>query len=199
MTDDRRVIEDYLVELDALAAARLTTGRRHELIADIRGHIESAVAAGEPATDVLRRLGVPAEIVAAESPDVWLPATGPRLRLQEVSAIILLLVGGFVFVVGWFFGVALLWSSDRWTVRDKLIGTLLWPGGLVSVFVVGAAAPTTTTDSVTSCHPGGCTSTIYPSVGPPAWVGILIAILLFGVPIMTSIYLTRRARAAIAV
>ena len=46
--------------------------------------------------------------------------------------ITLLLIGAFLAVVGWVVGVVLLWRSRVWTLRDKLIGTLLWPGGLVT-------------------------------------------------------------------
>jgi len=37
-------------------------------------------------------------------------------------------------VIGWIVGVVLLWASNAWTVRDKLIGTLVLPGGLMLPF-----------------------------------------------------------------
>jgi len=42
-------------------------------------------------------------------------------------------------VLGWIFGVFLLWRSDVWTMPEKLAGTLLWPGGYLTVgYVLGA-------------------------------------------------------------
>lgn len=62
-------------------------------------------------------------MVAAE-----LPRT--RRGAHETIAITLLLVGGFLAGVGWLVGVVLLWLSDVWSLRDKLLGTLVVPGGL---------------------------------------------------------------------
>jgi hypothetical protein len=44
-----------------------------------------------------------------------------------MGGIILLLIGGFIFYVGWFVGLVLLWSSRAWSIKDKWIGTLLLP------------------------------------------------------------------------
>jgi hypothetical protein len=40
----------------------------------------------------------------------------------------------------WVVGVVLLWRSRAWTVRDKLIGTLVVPGGLAYVIYVAVDA-----------------------------------------------------------
>ena len=57
--------------------------------------------------------------------------TAPRHRgWHENLAIVLLVVGGAFWGFGWFAGVVLLWLSEVWTVRDKLIGTFVVPGGL---------------------------------------------------------------------
>jgi hypothetical protein len=50
--------------------------------------------------------------------------------------VLLLLLGGFLIGLGWLAGVALLWASPRWDTRDKLLGTLIWPGGLAAVLAV---------------------------------------------------------------
>ena len=43
----------------------------------------------------------------------------------------MLLVGGLILpVVGWLIGVVMLWVSNAWNVRDKVIGTIFVPGGL---------------------------------------------------------------------
>src|SRR4051812_12124472 len=40
----------------------------------------------------------------------------------------------------WVVGVVLLWRSPAWTSRDKLVGTLLVPGGLAYVFYAAVDA-----------------------------------------------------------
>jgi hypothetical protein len=95
----------------------------------------------------------------------------------------------------------LLWASEAWTTRDKLIGTLLVPGGLGFLLFLG-----TTTLGVGA----GCTELIDKNgrvisrtctdageqsfVGSALWVALL-AVLVLG-PIFTSIYLARRMRKA---
>jgi hypothetical protein len=61
----------------------------------------------------------------------------------EVGAVILLLAGGLLVGIGWIVGVVLLWSSPHWRTRDKLLGTLIWPGGIAGaalVLALGAIA-----------------------------------------------------------
>ena len=67
-----RLIDDYLRRLEH-AAAHMQQARRAELVAEIRGHLETALrqeqAAGEAAVrNVLDRLGTPEEIVEAAEP-----------------------------------------------------------------------------------------------------------------------------------
>jgi hypothetical protein len=59
---------------------------------------------------------------------------------MERAAMALLLVGGVPFLMGggflglgWVVGCVLLWTSPRWRWTDKLLGTLVWPGGLAAV------------------------------------------------------------------
>ncbi len=42
----------------------------------------------------------------------------------------LVLAGGFLAGIGWFVGVAWLWSSSTWTRREKLLATAVVPGGI---------------------------------------------------------------------
>jgi hypothetical protein len=58
----------------------------------------------------------------------------------EITAVILLLIGGFLAGVGWVAGVILLWMSPRWRTSDKVLGTLVWPGGLLAAGLVLLAA-----------------------------------------------------------
>jgi hypothetical protein len=65
-----RLVDDYLRRLEH-AAAHMQRARRAELVAEIRGHIETALrqeqAAGEAAVrNVLDRLGPPEDIFEAD-------------------------------------------------------------------------------------------------------------------------------------
>ncbi len=172
-------VERYLARLEQ-AAAGLSTSRREELVDEIREHIEGALEqtdGGEAAIrSTLAALGTPEEIVAAEGRSE--PATAPpaprpaRVAGRDLAAILFLLLGGFVFLGGWLVGVALLWSSPTWNVRDKLIGSLVVPGGLTPaplllLLVAGPASAVT---------------------------GVLLGLVLVVAPIATAIYLARQAR-----
>jgi uncharacterized membrane protein len=126
----------YLRDLDR-AARGLPRARRRELVDDVRSHIEVALAESgrtdaEAVGEVLAALGSPDEIVAAA-----VPAEGEPVPVRqgitglEVTALVLLLFGAAAAGIGWLVGVLLLWSSPRWTRGQKLLGTLVLPGGLV--------------------------------------------------------------------
>ncbi len=177
--------EEYLDRLDR-AAAHLPRARRRALVDDIEAHLAEALGPDPSEAEVLNvldRLGEPEEIAAAEEPPPA-PARDPRGN-QEWAAIILLLLGGFVFGVGWIAGLILLWGSRAWTTRDKLIGTLLWPGGLATLFLL---APIWLASSAEVCGPGECNDTSAADyLALPAVVAALL------VPFMTSYYLAKRA------
>lgn len=130
--------DDYLERLRN-AARSLPRGRRDDLLADIESHLAESAPAGASEAEVrtaLDRLGDPDQIVAAERDDDEPQQERGRL---EWTAIILLLVGGVVIpFVGWIVGAVLLWVSQAWTLRDKLIGTLVLPGGLLAAIIVVA-------------------------------------------------------------
>jgi hypothetical protein len=156
-------IQEYLDELDR-AMGGMPAARREEIVRDVRAHIDSEIADGAATTDaeletLLDGLGQPAEIAAAasggentasqgNSPYVVFPtppyaAPPRRVGAREIWTIVLLLVGGAACGIGWVVGVVLLWTSTAWRVRDKVIGTLLFPGGLAGTVVfVGLAGVT---------------------------------------------------------
>lgn len=89
-------------------------------------------------------MGEPEEIVAAQLPS-GAPLVSNAKGVHEWAAIILLLIGGFFFGVGWLVGLILLWSSRAWNAVDKLIGTFVLPGGLSAVLfalVLGGSGET---------------------------------------------------------
>jgi hypothetical protein len=182
---------DYLDRLEH-AARRLPRGERRELIEEIGAHLAEATYPGMSDPDmltVLDRLGDPEDIVDEQLPDE--PYRSDRRGAQEWAAIFLLLFGGFLFFVGWIVGLVLLWSSRAWNTRDKLIGTLIVPGGLATVLaslvLVGSVQTCTSFDGGPQrCSPG-------PSTGHQIVSFALLAFLVLG-PICTSVYLARRSR-----
>ncbi|MGN6380473.1 MAG: HAAS signaling domain-containing protein [Gaiellales bacterium] len=197
--------EEWLDRLRA-AARVLPASERAELVSDIESHLAESIPPGASEAEVrdaLDRLGDPEEIVA-EAAGPPAPAAG-RGGL-EWSAIILLLVGGFLFLVGWIVGVALLWSSKAWTVKDKLIGTFLLPGGLAlsyGLVAFSALGATQVCTQVTPPTPAGstqgalttaqgqvCHGGVSGSVQLLLLAGLVASIVL---PIMTAVYLARRA------
>jgi hypothetical protein len=191
--------QDYLQRLRR-AGRGLPPERRHELVNEIAAHLAEAIAPGaseQEARDAVQRLGSPREIVEAERPDRPGSANPPGRR--EWATVILLPLGGFVLGVGWLAGVALLWSSRLWTTREKLIGTLIVPGGIATaLLVVVLTATKHRCTSLTSTNPlvnpaVHCTPSTGSSGVTTAWQIALIVLCTLG-PILSAVYLTRRAR-----
>ena len=141
-----RLIDDYLRRLEH-AAGHMQRARRTELVAEIRGHIETALgqeqAAGEAAVrNVLDRLGPPEEIVEAAEPPS-LPGDR-RAGVLEILALLALIVP----LIGWLIGTVLVFASRVWSRRDKVIGAILLT---LPVLVLGlgyvAAGPNGSEDS----------------------------------------------------
>lgn len=59
-----------------------------------------------------------------------------RALLYDVSTVLLLTFGGLLFVVGWLAGAYLLLASKRWRPWEKALGLLVWPLGVLWVYVV---------------------------------------------------------------
>ena len=235
-TDDDQLVEDYLAQLRAEALV-LPDDRREELVEEITAHIaEARQSDGSPMAvrNILDRLGDPADIVraAADTPPgspAWSGASGTvagqpvaaatqpsRIGALEIAAVLFLLLGGIVIpFLGWAIGVVLLWLSPRWTTRDKLLGTLVWPGGLLTpalLLVAGAAAGLLATSS-TICtddpvvaplgsapqnvHQAAAHCTTSGGVGLPPWLfitlSLIVLILAVAGPIWTARRLLRRA------
>jgi hypothetical protein len=182
---------DYLDRLEH-AARRLPRGERRELIEEIAAHLSETTEPGMSDAQmltVLDRLGDPEDIVDEQLPDE--PFRADRRGVHEWAAIFLLLFGGFLFFVGWIGGLVLLWSSRAWSVRDKLIGTLIVPGGLAAVLPLMVVAGSSQecarfNGGVQHCTPGPTTLHNVLSIA-------LLAFVVLG-PICTSLYLARRAR-----
>jgi uncharacterized membrane protein len=139
-----------------------------------------------------------------------------RIGAMEVVTVLLLLLGGLVIpVLGWFAGVVLLWVSPRWTRKDKVLATLIWPGGLLAPVVVtlaGGVASLMVTSSETCVQgtataPGAGGQTAAQTVTTHCvtngfsfapWMSITLAIVLMTAaiagPVWIAMRLLRRAR-----
>lgn len=202
MSTADQLVDDYLRRLDA-ELRTLPKARRSEVLDEISDHIAEA-RAGLDASDeaairnLLDRVGDPAEIAAEARERFGMPA--PRAGPRETIAVILLLLGGFVGFVGWIVGLILLWISDVWSTRDKLIGTLVLPGGLVFplMFFIISLVTTPVEDCSGSFDPSRG-KTIYEDCtggqSTAAAILSLVALVVFVLaPFATTIYLTRRMR-----
>ena len=110
----------------------------------------------------------------------------------------LVLAGGFLVGVGWFVGVAWLWSSHTWTRKEKIIATLLVPGGIALPLSVLLLLLTTRTSDCTSFGGPG-QPTVTHCVGK--WLttpspSTLILVMLVVVPVIVAVNLekVRRSR-----
>ncbi|MGW9450068.1 HAAS signaling domain-containing protein [Streptomyces sp. NPDC055632] len=151
------LVTDYLETVER-EASFLPAGRREELLADLREHLDVAVGdERDPETvrAALDRLGSPAAIVAAaraeepEAPAAPRPEGGPKGRTTHTAVIIGLtgvagyvdpLIGLLVLVLG----LGMLWSSDVWTRGTKLLTTALValpPLALVFIGLSGRMGP----------------------------------------------------------
>ena len=188
------LVATYLTQLRAELGG-LPRARRRELEQEIAEHIAEARAEIPSQSEaeiraLLDRLGDPADI-AAEARE-RLDLRPRRGRTLEVATLVLLLIGGVVLpAVGWLVGVVLLWISDVWTTRDKLLGTLVIPGGLALPIVLISYPAYSEVCVETS------TSGVTCSGGPSDLVqilGIVLLVALLIAPLMTTAYLARRLR-----
>jgi hypothetical protein len=201
MTDDE-LVAAYLRRLRRAARA-LPRARRQELVDEIAEHIADARASGAQSGEggsaalrnALERLGEPPDIIAAAGG----PVRGGRPGGLEIAAVALLLAGGMLgfiagiagVIVGWVTGVVLLWVSPRWGWPDKLLGTLVWPGGLATLLLAGSLATSTQACSGGSGTVTRCTGG---SSGLPLWLAIPIAVVAAAGPVLVAIWLLLRAR-----
>jgi hypothetical protein len=192
-----RAVETYLKRLDA-DLADLPRARRREILDEIAQHIAEARAElpAESEADtrtVLERLGDPADIAADARQRFDVVPAQPGWR--ETAALVLLLFGGFIFGAGWIAGLVLLWSSAVWKPWEKLLGTLVVPGGLASVlFAFSLWAAGTDSGAVPCVGSGG------PNSQPPctsgdshvlAFVGFACLVV---APLIVTAYLALRVR-----
>ncbi len=110
----------------------------------------------------------------------------------------LILAGGFLVGVGWLVGVAWLWSSHIWTRKEKIVATLLFPGGIALVLPMLFLSLTTRTNDCANFG-GPDQPTVTHCAGK--WLAVptfstLIQVLLVVIPVIVAVNLekVRRSR-----
>ena len=207
-TDD--IVDQFLEDLD-VALRGLPPDVRRQMVEDVAGHIAEGRARLDPLDEaglrsLLDRLGDP-EAIAAEAGfgvpqrpirrlDAWVP------WLLLFGGIVGYIIGGagpgplalILGAMGWLAGIAALWSSKAWHIRDKLLGTFVIPGGLLGLVVL-IGRPVSSSVCTSSGGPGR--PTIEHCTGgtsvPPA-VGVLVFAALLIAPILVAIHLERVRR-----
>jgi len=197
-------VDGYLARL-AQALADLPPPRQQELLNDVQGHIADARAGLRDETDadvlnILDRIGEPADIAAETRERLGVQPSQPAsIGILEIAALVLT---PFL----WPVGVIRLWASSAWNTRDKLIGTLVPPGGylglgilsFLSLVAVHAGNGACAQPADLNSEPIGPASCQYfGPPPPPAWVGLLAALVvgvLLVLPLLTAVYLGLRLR-----
>ena len=136
-TQTERLVEDYMRRLETAAATVLPGERATELVGEIHSHVRDALQTSGTVDEAgvrneLQRIGSPEEIVlaAVDAPPsaTGTPATeaAESFGVLEIAAVLMLGVGSFFFsALGTIFGLVLVWLSNAWGTRDKLIATVL--------------------------------------------------------------------------
>jgi hypothetical protein len=186
------VVHDYLWRVQA-ALSTVPAPRRQEIVSELAEHIreareDGAVATEADARNLVDRLGDPVEI-AAEAHRRFGTLVRPTAGIREVAAVIFLSLGPLLSFLGWFVGVVLLWTSDAWNRRDKIIGTVLTSGGSLGVFLLVLGASTGGHVYVNGQEIGGSQSWAVTDLVPA-----LAAFAVFALPIATAVYLLVRLR-----
>jgi hypothetical protein len=187
-TNADRLVDRYLAELDR-AMGRLSPSKRRQIVEEISAHISEGRASLDSDDEVsvralLDRVGEPEDIAAEAG------ATSMPPRRGDAWVVWLLLLGGFAAGIGWFVGVALLWSSPTWRTRDKLLGTFVPPGGLLGLFLLGIT-PGSSTSCSSAAAPGqqAVTHCVTHGFSFPLPIGIALLVGALVAPILVAVHL----------
>lgn len=206
--DTARLRNDYLHRLEA-ATADLPLEVREDLLVEVRSHLDEAADRAQTEADVrqaLDRLGSP-EAIAAEARSGSITTTAPPIvarrtsrRGFDITALLVLVLGAAVLTVligwagtllGWAIGLGMLWASRSWTTGEKLLGTLVWPGGLATPLLLFTMSTQVCQSEVDST--GAVSEEVCTGFAMAPWYGIPVAILLTVAPIVVAGVLLGRA------
>jgi hypothetical protein len=137
--DADALIASYLNDVKQ-AIAPLKSKQRRQVIDKISAQISDARLeveheSGVPVREMLDRLGTPTSIASAATAEGSLARQQTEHR-REGSVMRWLLFGGLLFGIGWLVGLKRLWRSPNWSRSEKLLGTLVLPGGLLWAFTL---------------------------------------------------------------
>ncbi len=200
-----QLMDQYLQRLET-ELADVPADRREEIVSEIRSHIAEETAGGGLDTEadlynLLERLGDPAEIAAAARP-ATAGAQPTRARYGQAGAIEMLAMILTPFI--WPVGVILYWTSSRWRTRDKVIATLIPPGGYLGLlftvpFILFAAYPLGGCGTVTDAEGNTISQQCTGWEALPGWEQFVInsafigaALIVLLLPILVAIYMARQ-------
>jgi hypothetical protein len=128
----RALVDEYLVHTRAELTS-LPPDRAAEILEDVEEHIASSlpnldVASEADVRNVLEQLGPPLRLGQAAR-ETFAVSQQSSTRWHEAAAILLT-------PLVWPVGLLFLWTSRAWSVKDKLLATLIVPGGLWLAFVL---------------------------------------------------------------
>lgn len=128
---------DYLRQVER-SLAPLPRGRRDEVLGDLREHLDASLASATTEADVrnaLDRLGEPREVARAALAEAGVPAQ-PAEPVMEWWALGLISLGSLLLpVAGWVAGIVMVWMSEIWTRRHKVLATLVLPCGFLGSII----------------------------------------------------------------
>jgi hypothetical protein len=227
VNDTASLLDDYRVRLRAASAGLPPQVRDELLddveahLAELRATSPSR----EATVAALERLGPPEQVAAAATVELgsgsppptgvgpawtpppagtpaaaWPPPPAPTrrsIRALDVTAVVLLLVGGFLIpAVGWVVGVVLLWASVSWTTGEKLLGTFVVPGGLIAPVLLALLPGQSCSSGVSMDDHGNVIETfdeVCEGFAFAPWLGITLLVVLAVAPVVVGALLLRRA------
>lgn len=192
-----QVVRSYLTQLEK-ALTHLPFDVRNEIVAGVREELDGLDAAAAAAR--IETLGDPEFIAAEARAETTIPApagTTPQVepRGREAGwypalAALLVAFGGVIIpVIGWVFGLALVWMSKTWRPRDKWIATLtpfIAVGAFVLAFVLTSIVPQSGGPSVSEFG-----SPVVPGLFSAVWSSV---VLILPVNAVVGIWLLWRAK-----
>ena len=138
-TASDELVREFLNDLStALRPARPAS--RKEFLSEIEEHISEGRTALEPndlagVRTLLERLGPPRSLAV----EFLGPEASTPVRDLDRATPWLLALGGLFGGVGWLFGLYGVWTSKVWRPVDKVLGSLIFPGG-IAIFLFTKAS-----------------------------------------------------------
>jgi len=196
-----KTVDRYFERLER-ELADLPPQRRHDLMEEIRDHVDQALAAETDPSEadvrnVLDRLGDPAEIASEARERSGLRRASASWT--DWAAVVLLPFGGLLIFVpflgvlgamGWVAGAILVLISRVFSGRDKAMGILLFPGGLLLPLTLLVAGGQVCTETTVGARTATCTGFALSPI-----LGIPLLIVLIVTPLLVAVRLGSRLRA----